>query len=85
LGDIYLVCKKHFVPMNNLYWNKSPFEVILVDPIPLSDRISISSSCILNMNAFARMNESYHEVTISTFFKSNLKISLMSMSIFIPN
>jgi len=66
-------------------WNEGPFEVSLVNIVPLGDGVTISMGSILDMYAFSRMSKS-DRIPISTFMiKVNLQVSLVSMSVLVPN
>jgi len=64
--------------------DESPFEVVLVDVVPLGNCGVISSGGSKNMDTFARVNKFDSIPTISEFVKFHLNITLVAMSSLVP-
>jgi len=66
-------------------WNESPFKVRLVDIVPLGDWGVVGSLCSLNVNTFSRVNKFDSPPSFFNFLESNLQVSLVSMSVLVPD
>jgi len=67
-----------------LAFNKLPFEIRLLDPIPLVDSSVVVGGGSENMHEFAIVDESNAIPSTTAVVEVDLQVSLMSMSILVP-
>jgi len=65
--------------------NKPPFEVGLIDFIPLRNRLIISTLSSLDVDIFSRMHESNVPIFTSRRFEGHLEVTLVSVCVLVPS